>query len=54
MAHDLGWDVLIPGHNDLFTGNAIPNAQIIDALERLAPRQKFKMLQPGELYYYVK
>jgi L-ascorbate 6-phosphate lactonase len=54
IAHDLQWDVLIPGHNDLFASNAIPNAQILDALDRCAPRQKFKFLQPGELYYYVK
>lgn len=54
LARELGWGVLIPGHNDLFTVNTIPNAQIVDALERLAPRQAFKFLQPGELYYFVK
>lgn len=54
LAHDLGWDTIIPGHNDLYPNNAIPQADIVDALQRVAPRQKFKMLQPGELYYYVK
>ncbi|MBI5667209.1 MAG: MBL fold metallo-hydrolase [Chloroflexi bacterium] len=54
LARELGWGVIIPGHNDLFTANSIPNAQIVDALERLAPRQAFKLLQPGELYYFVK
>jgi L-ascorbate 6-phosphate lactonase len=54
LARDLGWDVLIPGHNDLYPNNAIPQSEILHGLERVAPRQKFKMLQPGELYYYVK
>ncbi|MBX3002289.1 MAG: MBL fold metallo-hydrolase [Caldilineaceae bacterium] len=54
LARDLGWDTLIPGHNDLYPNNAIPNAQIVAALETVAPRQKYKFLQPGELYYYVK
>lgn len=53
-ARELGWGVLIPGHNDMFMPNSLPNAQIMDALERLAPRQRFKFLQPGELYYFVK
>jgi len=51
LARDLGWDVLIPGHNDLYPNNTIPNEQIVQAL---APRQKVKFLQPGELYYYVR
>jgi L-ascorbate 6-phosphate lactonase len=54
LARDLGWGTLIPGHNDLYPNNAIPNAQIVAALETVAPRQKYKFLQPGELYYYVK
>ncbi len=54
LARDLGWDVLILGHNDLFPNNAIPFGHHMDALEKIAPRQKFKILQPGELYYYVK
>jgi L-ascorbate 6-phosphate lactonase len=54
LAHDLDWDVLIPGHNDLYPNNTIPQAEILHGMERVAPRQKFKMLQPGELYYYVK
>lgn len=54
LAHDLGWDVLIPGHNDLYPNNTIPFAEIASALETTAPRQKYKILQPGELFYYVK
>jgi L-ascorbate metabolism protein UlaG (beta-lactamase superfamily) len=54
LAHDLRWDVVIPGHNDLFPNNTIPNADIVEAFDRLVPRQKLRFLQPGELYYYVK
>lgn len=54
LAHDLGWDMLIVGHNDLYPYNAIPYAHIAHALETVAPRQKYKVLQPGELLYYVK
>jgi len=54
LSNEIGWDVLIVGHNDLYPNNAIPFGQIADALEKTAPRQKYKVLQPGELYYYVK
>ena len=54
LARDLGWDTLIPGHNDLYPNNAIPQGEIIAALEKVNPRQKVKQLQPGELLYYVK
>ncbi|RMG86077.1 MAG: MBL fold metallo-hydrolase [Chloroflexi bacterium] len=54
LAHDLGWDMLLIGHNDLYAYNAIPFSHIVQALETTAPRQKYKILQPGELYYYVK
>jgi L-ascorbate metabolism protein UlaG (beta-lactamase superfamily) len=54
LAHDHGWDLLIIGHNDLFANNAIPYGEIATALEQIAPRQKYKVLQPGELCYYVK
>jgi len=54
LARDLGWDLVIAGHNDLYPNNTIPMAGIVEALTTVAPRQKFKILQPGELYYYVK
>jgi L-ascorbate metabolism protein UlaG (beta-lactamase superfamily) len=54
LTRDLGWDVLIPGHNDLYPNNTIPAGHIVEALAKVAPRQKFKILQPGELYYYIK
>ena len=54
LVRDLGVDVFIPGHNDLIANNAIPNGHIVDALDKIAPLQKFKFLRPGELYLYVK
>ena len=54
LARDLGWDTLIPGHNDLYPNNAIPQGDIHTALAAVNPRQKVKQLQPGELLYYVK
>jgi L-ascorbate 6-phosphate lactonase len=54
LAKDLAWDMLIVGHNDLYPFNCIPYSDIASALEKVAPRQKYKVLQPGELYYYVK
>ena len=54
LAKNHGWDVLIPGHNDLYKNNAIADSEIITALSRYAPQQKFKLMKPGELYYYVK
>jgi L-ascorbate metabolism protein UlaG (beta-lactamase superfamily) len=43
-SRDLGWDVLIPGHNDLYPNNAIPMEQIVAALAQTAPRQRYKFL----------
>jgi L-ascorbate 6-phosphate lactonase len=54
LAQDVGWGVVIAGHNDLYPNNAIPYGQIADAFAKYAPRQAYKFLQPGELYYYVK
>jgi hypothetical protein len=54
LSKEVGWDVLIVGHNDLYPNNTIPFAEITSALEKTVPRQKYKVLQPGELYYYVK
>lgn len=53
LARELGWDVLIAGHNDLFIGNCIGAGELPDAIRRANPRQKMHVLQPGELYLYV-
>jgi L-ascorbate metabolism protein UlaG (beta-lactamase superfamily) len=54
LAQELGWDVLLGGHNDLFTWNTIAAGALADAIRQLNPRQKMHVLQPGELYLYVK
>lgn len=54
LAQELGWDMLIFGHNDLFTWNTLPPGTLVDALRRLKPRQKHHTLQPGELLLYVR
>ena len=54
LARDLGFGLVLAGHNDLYPNNAIPMGSIADAFERVAPRQAYKILQPGELLYFVK
>jgi L-ascorbate metabolism protein UlaG (beta-lactamase superfamily) len=54
LSQQLGWDVLIAGHNDLFIWNTVGAGELPDALRRLNPRQKMHVLQPGELYLYVR
>jgi L-ascorbate 6-phosphate lactonase len=54
LARDVGWDVVIAGHNDMYPNNTIPFGEISNAFAKFNPRQKYKFLQPGELYYYVK
>lgn len=54
LAKECGWSVVIPGHNDLYPTNVIPQSAILDAFSTGAPRQPLKWVQPGELYYYVK
>jgi L-ascorbate 6-phosphate lactonase len=54
LAQDVGWSVVVAGHNDLYPNNAISFGQIADAFAKHAPRLAYKFLQPGELYYYVK
>lgn len=54
MAEELDWGLSLVGHNDLFRTNVIPMGQIADAFEKFAPRRRYKLLQPGELLYFVK
>jgi L-ascorbate 6-phosphate lactonase len=54
LALDMGWQQVIVGHNDMFPNNTITYSEIAGAFEHLAPRQSYKVLQPGELYYFVK
>lgn len=54
LAEAMDWAKVIVGHNDLFPNNAIPFGTIADAFARFAPRRAYALLQPGELYYFVK
>lgn len=54
LCQQLEWDVLIGGHNDLYEFNSIERGATPNALHKLTPRQKYHVLQPGELYLYVK
>lgn len=54
LSSELGWDLLIGGHNDLYAWNTVAAGALADELRRLNPRQKYHTLQPGELYLYVR
>lgn len=54
LAQQLGWDVLLGGHNDLYSWNTIGAGELAEAVQRIAPRQKQHTLQPGELFLYIK
>jgi hypothetical protein len=54
LAKELGWDMLIGGHNDLYSWNTIAAGALADELRKLNPRQKYHTLQPGELLFYVR
>jgi L-ascorbate 6-phosphate lactonase len=54
LANRLNWDVLLGGHNDLFAWNTLPPGTLMDAVRHQALHQKVHLLQPGELYYYVR
>lgn len=53
LAHQLGANVLIGMHNDMFEGNRVNPASLFDEIERRAPWQRCHLLQPGELYLYA-
>jgi L-ascorbate metabolism protein UlaG (beta-lactamase superfamily) len=53
LAATVGARVLLAGHNDMFAGNRINPAYLLDYLSRQYPRQRVHFLQAGELYYYA-
>ncbi|MEA5079134.1 MAG: MBL fold metallo-hydrolase [Anaerolineaceae bacterium] len=44
-------DVILPMHNDLFKVNHVNPSVFVDIADRIAPRQKYHWLQPGEDFY---
>lgn len=53
LAVSIGARVLILSHNDLFASNRISPANFVDYIAAQYPRQRWHMLQAGELYYYA-
>lgn len=45
-------DVIIPMHNDLFKVNHVNPSNFADIADRVAPRQKYHLLQPGEDFFF--
>jgi len=54
LAQEIGADLLIGGHNDLFTWNTVRQGGLADAVQQVNPRQKFCTLQPGQLLFYIR
>lgn len=54
LAHEVGTDVIIPMHYDLFQENTENPAYFVDYLYHKYPFQKFKMMVPGEKYIYIR
>lgn len=54
LAETLGWQTIVPIHNDQYAYNSVPWTYLAQALEQFAPRLRYKYIQPGELYYFVK
>lgn len=54
FAQTLHAKVLIGMHNDLFQSNRVAPGLLFDEMDRFAPTQRTHILQPGELYYFVR
>lgn len=54
VAEMMKWSLVIAGHNDLLKRNSIPMGEIAQAFADEAPGQPYKILQPGELLYFVR
>lgn len=54
LAVEMEWDLILVGHNDMLASNTIPMGEIAEAFAKDCPRQAYKILQPGEMIYYLK
>ena len=50
---EMGADLLVPMHHDLYEVNRVRTAHFVDAVETLDPRRKYHIFAPGELYIEV-
>jgi L-ascorbate 6-phosphate lactonase len=53
LASEIGAEMVIPMHYDMFAGNTENPAYFVDYLCRYYPSMKFKMLTPGERMLYL-
>jgi L-ascorbate 6-phosphate lactonase len=53
LASEIGAEMVIPMHYDMFAGNTENPAYFVDYLYRYYPSMKFKMLTPGERMLYL-
>lgn len=51
LAQEIGWPLLLVGHNDMYVNNCLPMGSVVAAFEQIAPAQPFKIMRPGELLY---
>ena len=51
LAKLISADVIFPMHNDLFKVNHVNPSIFADLADRVAPRQKYHWLQPGEDFF---
>jgi L-ascorbate metabolism protein UlaG (beta-lactamase superfamily) len=54
FAREVGADLLIPTHFDLYDCNGVNPAHFVDTLKTLHFNQKFHVFAPGERYIYMK
>ncbi len=50
LAKEVGADMLVPMHHDLYAVNRVRTAHFVDAVEMLDPYRKYHIFAPGELY----
>lgn len=50
LAKEIGADMLVPMHHDLYAVNRVRPAHFVDAVETLDPFRKYHIFAPGELY----
>ena len=54
LAKQIGADLLIPVHHDLYEVNRVSPAYFVDVLMKIDPTRKYHIFAPGERYIYAK
>ena len=50
LAKEIGAEMLVPMHHDLYAVNRVRTAHFVDAVEELDPYRKYHIFAPGECY----